>query len=271
MIPKVIHYCWFGGNPLPESAKKCIDSWKKYCPDFEIREWNESNYNVSTCTYIEEAYNAKKWAFVSDFARFDILNTYGGLYFDTDVELIRPIDDIWEKGPFMGMEICEIGDDEVAVNPGLGMGTFAGHPLLNEMCARYRDMHFLNKDGSYNLTTIVQHTTDLLKSYGFSAENNMQNAGMFWIYPCDYFCPLDYVTGELVITPNTRSIHHYRASWHEAEEQKIIAICQNMKRRFGKKKGNTLGRILCTPLVLKLNLRTKGIKGTFLHIIKKFK
>ena len=104
MIPKVIHYCWFGGNPLPELAKICIDSWKKYLPDYEIKEWNETNFDLDSCEYIREAYNCKKWAFVSDYARFWILYNYGGLYFDTDVEILNPLDDIIKCGSFMGNE-----------------------------------------------------------------------------------------------------------------------------------------------------------------------
>ena len=122
MIPKVIHYCWFGGNPLPESAKKCIDSWKKYCPDYEIVEWNENNFDISKNQYCREAYEAGKWAFVSDFARFDIIYKYGGVYFDTDVEVIKPIDSLIEQGAFMGVE----RNKPINVAPGLGIAASKG-------------------------------------------------------------------------------------------------------------------------------------------------
>ena len=105
MIPKIIHYCWFGRNPLPESAIKCINSWKKFFPDYEIKEWNEDNFDVNIIPYTKEAYEAKKYAFVSDYARFWILYHHGGLYFDTDVEVIKAMDDIIELGPFMGVEV----------------------------------------------------------------------------------------------------------------------------------------------------------------------
>ena len=118
MIQKVIHYCWFGGKPIDKLGEKCIASWKKYCPDYEIKRWDESNYNLEACDYVKEAYQAKKWAFVSDYVRFDILYHYGGLYFDTDVELIKPIDDIVSKGPFMG---CESHQKKSTVAPGLGL------------------------------------------------------------------------------------------------------------------------------------------------------
>ena len=100
MIPKVIHYCWFGGNPLPDEAKRCIDSWKKYCPDYKIIEWNESNYDVNSNEYMKAAYNEKKWAFVSDYARVDVVYRYGGIYMDTDVELIKPLDKFLYQSPY---------------------------------------------------------------------------------------------------------------------------------------------------------------------------
>ena len=128
MIPKVIHYCWFGRNPLPASARKCIDSWKKFFPDYEIKEWNEDNFDVNMIPYTHEAYSVKKYAFVSDYARFWILYNYGGLYFDTDVEVIRPMDDIVARGPFMGIEVEATSAGEAAlVAPGI---CFWGGPRL---------------------------------------------------------------------------------------------------------------------------------------------
>ena len=138
MIPKVIHYCWFGGNPLPESAQKCIASWRKFLPDYEIKEWNESNFDVNAIPYTAQAYAAKKYAFVSDYARFSILYDNGGLYFDTDVEVIRPMDDIIENGPFMGFEIDASGIDfKKAVAPGLGLGANPGLGLYKEILEHY--------------------------------------------------------------------------------------------------------------------------------------
>ena len=130
MIPKIIHYCWFGRNPLPESAKKCIDSWRKFLPDYEIKEWNEDNFDVNIIPYTQQAYEAKKYAFVSDYARFWILYHHGGVYFDTDVEVIRPMDDIIKKGPFMGREkgayIKATGDNTVEVKGDAGLGVAPG-------------------------------------------------------------------------------------------------------------------------------------------------
>ena len=121
MIPKVIHYCWFGHHPLSPLAKKCMKSWKRYFPDYEIKEWNERNFDVNIIPYVKEAYEAKRYAFVSDYARFWILYRYGGIYFDTDVEVIRPMTDIIERGAFMGCETVANKNIPLYVNPGLGL------------------------------------------------------------------------------------------------------------------------------------------------------
>lgn len=212
-IPKVIHYCWFGRNPLPPLAIKCIESWKKYLPDYEIKEWNEDNFDINIIPYTKEAYSAKKYAFVSDYARFWILYNYGGIYFDTDVEVIKPMDDIISRGAFMG---CENGmsDTKVAnVAPGLGLGIEQGQDLYKEILDYYANLHFINKDGSLNMKTVVEYTTELLCTYGMKATNDIQQVAGVWIYPKEYFCPIDYETNKCVITSNTRSIHHFAASW----------------------------------------------------------
>lgn len=156
MIPKIIHYCWFGRNPLPESALKCIASWRKFFPDYEIVEWNEDNFDVNAIPYTAQAYAAKKYAFVSDYARLKILYDHGGLYFDTDVEVIKPFDDILAGGAFMGCELTAA--QGCAVNPGLGLGVSAGSGLYNVLLDKYASLSFILEDGSLNLTTIVSYS-----------------------------------------------------------------------------------------------------------------
>ena len=211
MIPKVIHYCWFGRNPLPESAIKCINSWKKFFPDYEIKEWNEDNFDVNIIPYTKEAYEAKKYAFVSDYARFWILYHHGGLYFDTDVEVIRSMDDIIELGPFMGVEV------EAVVNPGLGLGTPPGLGLYEKMLERFQNLDFYMEDGSIQTYTMIPIISELLREGGLLAKDEVQCVEGVWIYPSDYFNPLDAATGKLKLTPNTRSIHWYTASWLPAQ------------------------------------------------------
>ena len=169
MIPKKIHYCWFGGNPLNDLGKKCLASWKKYFPDYEMIEWNESNFDINCCQYVKEAYEAKKWAFVSDYARFKILYEQGGVYFDTDVEVIKSFDDILKEGNFMG---CE--NETSAVNPGLGLAVAPGLGVIKEILEDYEKASFLNADGSLDLTTIVTRTTNKLKQYGLQDINEIQ-------------------------------------------------------------------------------------------------
>ncbi len=202
MIPRVIHYCWFGHRPLPRLARRCVASWQRHFPGYEIRRWDETNYDVNTIPYTREAYAQGKYAFVSDFARFDILYRHGGLYFDTDVEVIRPFDDLLAIGPFMGME------EAIGVAPGLGLGAEAGHPLYKEVLELYRTLSFEDET-----VTVVTHTTDVLRRHGFTPKDEPQLVCGLWIYPNDYFNPLDDATGRLRLTPNSRSIHWYAKTW----------------------------------------------------------
>ncbi len=216
MIPKVIHYCWFGKSPLPKSVQKCISSWKKFFPNYEIKEWNEDIFDVNCIAYTSEAYKAKKYAFVSDYARYWILYQYGGIYFDTDVEVIKTLDDIIIRGPFMGVEIPSKKGKVPMVAPGLCLGAEANMPFYKQILDYYATLHFINNDGTYNQKTIVYYNTELLKEFGLQATNDIQHIGGIWIYPQDYFNPLDDFTGRLNITENTRSIHWYSKSWSEA-------------------------------------------------------
>lgn len=226
MIPKVIHYCWFGRNPLPPLAIKCIDSWKKYLPDYEIKEWNEDNFDVNIIPYTAEAYKSKKYAFVSDYARFWILYKYGGLYFDTDVEVIRPMDDIIAKGAFMGGENESRPNRPLLVAPGLGLGANPGMPLYREILNKYECLSFLNADGSLNLNTVVYIVTDILKEKGLQEINEIQHVNDCAIYPKEYFAPIDTEGGRLTITGNTVCIHHYAASWMSLKDRTKLKIGQ---------------------------------------------
>lgn len=215
-IPKIIHYCWFGVQPLPELAIECITSWRKYFPDYIIKEWNESNYDVHKTQYTSEAYIAKKYAFVSDYARFDVLYQYGGIYFDTDVEVIKSFDDVLKNGGFMGLE------SQGFVATGLGMGCNARLDVIYQIVNLYANIHFANKDGSYNLKTVVEYATEVLKKNGLRNENSIQFLNGLVIYPVDYFDPKNYITGITTITTNTHSIHHYDGSWLSPHMKKLL-------------------------------------------------
>ena len=217
MIPKIIHYCWFGRNPLPELAQKCIASWKKYLPDYEIKEWNEDNFDVNIIPYTAEAYAQKKYAFVSDYARFWILHKYGGIYFDTDVEVIRPIDDIIARGNFMGLETDPNpakGDaSNASVNPGLGLGVAPGLGVIKKMLDYYENKHFICEANMRNQITVVHIATQVLRDNGLKNVAGIQKVAGCYIYPAEYFCPINVTTGRIHVEKNTRTIHHYAGTW----------------------------------------------------------
>lgn len=208
-IPKQIHYCWFGKNPKPARDQRCIDSWKKYCPDYEITEWNEDNYKVNQCSYAQEAYKSKKWAFVSDYARFDIVNRYGGFYFDTDVEIIRSIDNLRYHKAFIGVEAAG------GINSGLGFGSVKNIAMWQEIMELYQQTDYLNADGTNKMIANANYETDVFKKYGFKKDNRFQKVREVAVYPSEFFCPKIVGTDIVKKTENTYSIHHYHYSWRE--------------------------------------------------------
>lgn len=240
LIPKKIHYCWFGGNPLSDLAKKCIGSWKKYLPEYEIVEWNESNFDIHSCDYVEQAYKEKKWAFVSDYARFKILYENGGLYFDTDVEIINSFDKIIEKGAFMGCEKNEKG--ESLVNPGIGLAAYPRMDIYNEILEVYENESFII-NGKINYKTVVNRTTEVLTKYGYKQNSSIQRVREINVYPWDFFCPMDYATGELNITDNTKSVHWYDASWLDDKMQKRREKCMKIRKKHKGKFSDFLCKI----------------------------
>ena len=239
MIPKIIHYCWFGQKPLTELALKCIMSWKKFLPDYEIKEWNENNFDVNQIPYTKQAYQSKKYAFVSDFARFKIMYEYGGIYFDTDVEIIRPLDCIINKGSFWGLEHA---NKKILCNPGLGFACPPGLDLCKEMIDYYKSAVFFLDNGEYNLTTVVEIFSRILKNKGFSLSPFPEEFNGIHIYPPDYFCPINYLTNEKIFTENTYTIHHYAASW--VNKRDISSLFAKFWNFFHLPNTNIRGRIL---------------------------
>lgn len=269
MIPKVIHYCWFGRNPLPESAVLCINSWEKYFPDYEIKQWNEDNYNIEKIPYIKEAYEHKKYAFVSDYARFDILYHEGGIYFDTDVEVIKKMDDIISLGNFMGCEATLSGVNN-QINPGLGLAAKAGLGIYKEMLDFYEKKHFVKEDGTLDLETIVTYTSNVLEMHGYdNKKKNIQTIEGITIYPEEYFCPMNYHTGELKITHNTRSIHHYSMTWMNSQMRKEKELEQRLNRKCGRHIAGKIVWLYGLPNRIITKIKKKGIAGTIKFYIKK--
>jgi mannosyltransferase OCH1-like enzyme len=234
MIPKIIHYCWFGGNPLPELAQKCIASWKKHCIDYEIREWNEKNFNLKSNPYIQEAYSAKKWAFITDYVRLWVIFNYGGIYMDTDVEVLKSLDKFLVHPAFSGFE------SNNTLPTGI-MGGEAGNVWYKILLDYYTDRHFILSDGSYDMTTNVTSITKITKErYKVQLNNSYQildNEVIF--YPSNYFCPKDFRTSLINITDNTYCIHHFAGSWKPRTEKIKLLI----QRLLGQKLTNFIVRI----------------------------
>lgn len=229
MIPKTIHYCWFGGKEKPKSVMKCIASWRKFCPNYIIKEWNEQNFDVNAIPYTRDAYQAGKYAFVSDVARFKVLDDEGGVYFDTDVELIKPIDELVERGAFMGWEKADaLGNTHVA--PGLGLAAPKDFPFYKEVLDSFAYLSYYLEDGQWNSYTMIPLVTDLLKQKGLAMDGSRQKVDGLTIYPSDYLCPMDSLTGEIHLTDNTFAIHHYTMSWLPNSTQWRVKLMRKIRK-----------------------------------------
>ncbi|MCR5204111.1 MAG: glycosyl transferase [Lachnospiraceae bacterium] len=246
MIPKIIHFCWFGKKKIPKDFRKYIKGWKKLCPDFEIKEWNESNFDLKRSRYASEAYRAGKWAFVSDYARFRILYDYGGIYLDTDVELVKPLDELLASCAkdgitgFMGIERPETGD----IAPGLICAAEPHNPVMKELLLGYKGRHFDLGNGEYDMTTVVEYTTGLMKKKGFGGNNLICDIEQFRIYPSEYFNPMDMNTGKITVTENTYSIHHYASSWVDGYSRLRGKVYKIIRKNLGEKAATATRKLL---------------------------
>lgn len=206
MIPHVIHYFWFGGTPLSKTAEQCIASWRKYLPDYEIKEWNESNFDVNIIPFTAEAYKLKKYAFVSDYARLWVLYQYGGLYLDIDVEVIKSPSSIIEKGPFFGTEKTVAFNNDLYIAAGSLFGVEANMPVIKEMLTVY-------ESSSFEEITINKKFTDKFIELGWHRKDEISHVSGFTIYPVTYFSPLDWRTKKNRKSKNTFCIHWFNGSW----------------------------------------------------------
>lgn len=259
-IPKIIHYCWFGGNSLPEDAKKCIESWRKYCPDYKIIEWNEENFDLSSHRFAREAYEQKKWAFVSDYVRLYVLCNEGGIYLDTDLELIKPLDKFLCDDAFSGFE----SSNDVAAGI---MGCKKGSSFFNKFYDYYKNSRFILENGELNLVTIVVRMTDLCKEYGLLQNNKLQTVKDLTVYPSTVFYPKDPGTGQTRISAETVSIHHYSGSWLSNDRRKRLKLRDDLYERFGNRMGMILYRTVFLPYRVWTFLRARGM-GQMLTLIK---
>lgn len=222
LIPKVIHYCWFGNKPIPDGLLKCMESWKRFCPDYEIVRWDESNYDVHKNKYMSQAYESRRWGFVPDYARLDIVGTYGGIYLDTDVELIKSLDDLLADNSFLGF----LNYDRVAL--GLGFGSVAGNEFILKLRDDYNDKRMIKENGIIDMRPCTEHQVDVLKKYGFVMNNKQQRINGNVLYPMEVFNPTGVIGVADSYTCNTHSIHRGTLSWesevnmHNYHEGKAI-------------------------------------------------
>lgn len=224
-IPRVIHYCWFGGGEIPAQLQAYMETWKACCPNYTIRRWDETNYNVTKNRYMKQAYDKKMWAFVSDYARVDIVHQYGGIYLDCDVELRKPLD------VFLGEDLYCGFEDYRHIALGLGFGSAPGHPYLRSLLEYYENLTFVDDKGKLNLTACPVYQTEVIESYGIFAENRFQRSDRITAYPTEVFSPYSH-RGIGKVTDKTYSIHHFSASWEAASERKKFAQWKPLLKRL---------------------------------------
>lgn len=223
-IPKIIHYCWFGKKEIPVQYRKWMKSWKHYCPDYEIIEWNENNYDVNKSRYASQAYGSGKWAFVSDYARIDIIYEYGGVYLDVDVELVKNIDEMLRNDAFCGFETNRY------VAFGLGFGAKRFHPIMREIKKYYDDICFVSDDGKMDQTTCPIIQTNILEQYGLKCNGEFQLLDEMTVYPSRILCGMSPYSFRVARNlKDTYAIHHYTGSWLEEHQRKRDLIL-NMKK-----------------------------------------
>lgn len=213
-IPKVIHYCWFGNGKMPELERKCMESWRRICPDYEIKLWNETNYDLEKNKYMKQAYETGKFGFVPDYARLDIIYENGGIYLDTDVEIVKRFDELLNLSGFMGFQ----SKDLVAL--GLGFGACKGNRLIKKMRDDYDDRIFLKKDGSLDITASPFIQTNLLKGLGLKLDNKVQKIEGMVVLPAECLCPDNNMFPH--VTDNTFSIHKFSGSWVSEAEKNML-------------------------------------------------
>lgn len=211
MIPKIIHYCWFGRGSMSGLALKCIESWHKYMPDWEYKLWNEDNFDIQSVPYVKEAYESRKFAFVTDYVRLWALYTEGGVYMDTDVEILKPLDDLMHLSAFTGYE----GSKYQPPVTGL-MASVAHGEWVKEQLDSYIGAHFIKADGTMDMTTNTVRISSIMKGNGFVQDGRYHVYKDLHVFPTDYFCPRQ-TTGEFLLTDNTYCDHHFLGSWNDAK------------------------------------------------------
>lgn len=252
MIPKIIHYCWFGGEK-PTDVLVYIDGWKKLCPDYEIVEWNEQNFDIMQYSFSRDAYKEKKWAFVSDFVRFVVLEKYGGVYLDTDVELIKNLDFLAEESAYVGFEVHGVAAGIIGCEP--------HNPIISSIAETYKNTSFY-VDSGLNLLTSPDYINNAIEPIGFKRFNEKQVLKGITVYPSDWFYPYNLETFRVFTTENTVAIHHYAGSWLDEKSKCQLEIQRKLKWMPHK-------RVAIWISVALAELKVNGIKGLYRAIREK--
>lgn len=229
MIPKVIHYCWFGRGKMPKLAEICIESWRKYLPDYELRLWNEDTFDVNSNLFTKQAYQSRKFAFVTDYVRLHALYHQGGIYMDTDVEVVKNMDYFLQFPAFSGFE------DEINIPTGL-MASEKGGNWVKFLLTYYDDMPFIKEDGSFHAVTNTYTIGEMTKTLGFIPNNKYQRiSDEVHLFPKDYFCPKSQVSGRIESSENTYCIHHFSGSWMPLKAKRLTKTKRALMRIIGVK------------------------------------
>ncbi len=234
MIPGIIHGIWFSDNPMPKLYQRCLESWRKYSPDYEIRIWNLETYKPRRCLFFEQAVAHKNWAFASDYARADLLRRFGGVYMDLDVEMLRPIDDLLYNDAYMSFESLD------RIECGSGMGARAGHPILQEICESYESRPYLKEDGTWDNSTCPVRYTRVIEKHGLKKNGGFQFVEDITVYPFEVLTGKSFDTGIIYNTKLSYTVHHHNGSW--IPDPANHAICERYRgiRSFLKSKGITV-------------------------------
>ena len=242
MIPKIIHYCWMSGEPFPELIQECIDTWKKFLPDYKIIEWNKNNFDVNVSTFTKEAFEAKKYAFVSDYVRLYALYNYGGIYLDSDIKVLKSFNDLLNNKAFSGFESKER----------VGVWLLASekeNPIFKEMLNCYKNKHFIKSDGNLDLEPNTSLLKPIFEKYGIKFNNQYQKNEYITIYPKDYFCPLDGSTGKINITTNSYAMHLFNGAWVPKEQKEYTNLYKLYYNKYRKRYPVFFAKIIAKIIV----------------------
>lgn len=246
-IEKTIHYCWFGGNKKNKLIKKCINSWKRYMPEYEIKEWNEENFDVNCNKYVKQAYECKKYAFVTDYARLKIIYENGGIYFDTDVEVLKNFSKLLQEKGYLGFENAK------NVNTGIGFAAHKHNNILKKLMETYDDIQFVDENGEMDMTPCTIRNMEVLEILGLRYSDEIQEFGDFFVYPPKYFCGFDLDNSCYQIQEETMTVHHFNASWETGYTRFVSIIKRKVMTMLGKENAEKIRK-------LKKNIEKK-VKG----------